>query len=337
VIEDSQASESSDSVETEAARAEPGGEEQTADRIVVGIGDNGHDHYGAALGLAAQMSRQRDATITLVHGCLPRLSIATRGEALERHLTRGRELLHEAGAVLSPMVDLGTRISLAALPQTGVDALLQESQTAAALIMQRRSLSTLSRAFKGDTSHTVAAQAACPVIVVRNDQSDIESRQGIVVGVAPPAGLRAMEVGAAEAAVRKCPLIAVYVWDLQFSPTYGGRVDPDEEELAEATSWAGSVLAEAVEQVAKLHPDVEFRARTVKGDIENGLLQESKEAELLVVERHRDAQLASIGLGTLTRRLIDQAPCPVMIAPQSEAAAHPEAADTTEPKITTEP
>jgi nucleotide-binding universal stress UspA family protein len=337
VIEDSQASESSDSIDTVAARAEPDGEERAADRIVVGIGDNGHDHYGAALGLAARMSRQRDATITLVHGCLPRLSIATRGEALERHLTRGRELLHEAGAVLSPMVDLGTRISLAALPQTGVDALLQESQTAAALIVQRRSLSTLGRAFKGDTSHTVAAQAACPVIVVSHDQSDIESRQGIVVGVAPPAGLRALEVGGTEAALRKCPLIAVYVWDLQFSPTYGGRIDPDEEELAEAASWAGSVLAEAVAEVAKLHPDVEFRARTVKGDIESGLLQECEHAELLVIERHRDVQVASIGLGTLTRRLIDQAPCPVMITPQSETAGHPEAAGTTEPKITTEP
>ena len=52
------------------------------------------------------------------------------------------------------MVDLGTQISLAAVPLTGVDALLQESQTTAALIVQRRSLSTLSRAFTGDTSHT---------------------------------------------------------------------------------------------------------------------------------------------------------------------------------------
>ena len=337
MIEDSQASKSSDSIDTEAARAEPGSQERTADRIVVGIGDNGHDHYRAALGLAARMSRQRDLTITLVHGCLPRLSIATRGEALERHLTRGRELLHEAGTVLSPMVDLGTRISLAAVPHTGVDALLQESQTAAALIVQRRSLSTLSRAFRGDTSHTVAAQAACPVIVVRHDQPDIEPRHGIVVGVAPPSGLRALEVGVAEAAVRKCPLIAVYVWDLQFSPTYGGQIDPVEEELAEAARWAGSVLAEAVAQVAKLHPDVEFRARTVKGDVEDGLLQECEHAELLVVERHRDAQLASIGLGALARRLIDQAPCPVMITPQSEAAGQPEVAGTTEPKITTEP
>ena len=56
--------------------------------IVVGIGDSGHGHYRAALDLAARMSRQRELTITLVHGCLPRLSITpSRSEALKRHLS----------------------------------------------------------------------------------------------------------------------------------------------------------------------------------------------------------------------------------------------------------
>jgi len=48
----------------------------------------------------------------------------------------------------------------------------------------------------------------------------------------------ALQTGFAEATARKCPLTAVYVWDLQFSPTFGGSVDPDGEELAEATRWA---------------------------------------------------------------------------------------------------
>jgi len=337
VIDYSRLGGSSDPSDSEAARGKPAGNERAADLIIVGIGDSGPDHYRAALGLAARMCRQRDASITLVHGCLPRLSIATGDVAVERHLTRGRQLLQEAGLVLSSMVDPSTRISFEAVPQTGVDALLQESQTAAALILQRRSSSTLSRVFTGTTSHTVAAQAACPVIIARRDQSDIESRRGIVVGVAPRSGLRALEVGVAEAVARKCPLIAVYVWDLPFSPTYGGWIDPDEEELAEATKWADSLLAKAVAQVAKLHPDVEFHARTVRGVIEDGLLQECEHAELLVVERHRDAHLASIGLGTLTRHLIDQAPCPVMITPQGDAEGHPDGAGTSETKITTEP
>ena len=282
------------------------------------------------------MSRQRDAAITLVHGSLPRLSIATGGEALERHLTRGRQLLEEAGRALSTMVDSSTRISLEAVPRTGVDALLHESQSAATLIVQRRSVSAVYRAFTSASSHTVAAQAACPVIVVRHDQFESDSKHGVTVGVAPKSGQRALEIAVAEAAARKCPLTAVYVWNLQFSPTYGGQIEPDDEEVEEAARWADSQLAHAVAGVAKNHPEVEVHARSVKGVIEVGLLQECEHAELLVVERHRDAHRASIGLGTLTRHLIAHASCPVMITPQSHAADYSDDADATEPKATTQ-
>lgn len=316
---------------------------RTVDRLVVGIGSGGPHHYRAALSVAAGMSRQRDATITLAHGCLPRLSIATEA-GHERHLVRGRELVEEARVALSAMVDPRTRISVAVLPQTAVEALLQESQTAATLIVQRRRIAALSRAFRGTTSHTVAAQAACPVIVVRHDQSETdqsetdqshaESRRGVVAGVAPHSGLLALKIGMAEAAARRCPLTAVYVWDLQFSPTYGGWIDPDDEELAEATKWADSFLTRAVSEVARQDPDVEIHARSVRGVIADGLLQECEDAELLIVERHRDAHLASSGLGKLTRHLIDQAPCPVMITPHSDAVDHPDDVGTPQPKIT---
>jgi nucleotide-binding universal stress UspA family protein len=316
-------------------------ENKTADRFVVGIGDSGPDHYRAALGLAARMSRQRDATITLVHGCQPRLSITTE-EALERHLARGRELVEEARLALSAMVEPSTRISHTVLPQTGLEALLQESQTATAVLVQRRTMSTLSRALRGTTSHSVAAQAACPVIVVRHDQvdpdqSDAVSRRGVVVGVAPHSGLLALEIAVAEAAARKCPLTVVYVWDLQFSPTYGGSIDPDDGELAAATNWADSLLARYVSELVRRHPGVEIHARSVRGVIADGLLQECENAELLVVERHRDAHLASIGLGKLTRHLMNEAPCPVMITPHSDAVDHPDEIGAPEPKIMRRP
>jgi nucleotide-binding universal stress UspA family protein len=313
---DPQSGESAVPSDADAERLQPDSGQRSADRIVIGIRDSGADHYRAALGLAARMSRQRAATITLIHGSLPRLAIAAgRTEALQRHLARGRGVVEEARLTLSSMVDPSTQVRTEAVPKTGVDALLQESHTAAALILQRRNLSALGRAFNSATSHTVAAQAACPVIVVRHDQLDSDSSRGIVVGIGPHSGARALQVGVLEAAVRKCPLTAVYVWDLPFSPTYGGRVDPDEEELAEATRWADSFLASAVADVAKLHPELELHARSVRGVTEDGLLQECEHAELLIVERHRDAHLASIGLGTLTRHLLDHAPCPVMITP----------------------
>jgi nucleotide-binding universal stress UspA family protein len=300
-------------------------------RIVVGIGDSGAEYYEAALAVAARMLQQRAAVLNLVHGCAPRFSIAPIGGAVERHLVRGRQILSEAAGVLSSMVDHDIAIMLTAVPQTGIDALLHESNQAAVVIVQRRDGSSIRRVYSASTAYTVAARAACPVIVVRHDQLGTDDKSGVVVGVAPESGLRALEVGIAEASARSCPLTAVYVWDLQFSPTFGGSIDPDDEELAEATRWADLVLARAVAAVVKDHPDVEVRALSVKGVVENALLQECEHAELLVVERHRDAQLASIGLGALTRHLIDHAPCPVMITPTSDARDHSEVAEQTAP------
>jgi nucleotide-binding universal stress UspA family protein len=301
-------------------------------RIVVGIGDSGPEHYQAALALAARMLKQRVAAITLVHGSTPRFSIAPSSGAIERQLVRGQQLLEEAKLALSAMVDHDTPIMLTAVPQTGIEALLHESAEAAVLIMQRRVGPSTRRAYSASTSHTVAAQAACPVIVVRQDQSEADSTSGVVVGLAPTSSLRALEVGVVEAAARKCPVTAVCVWDLQFSPTFGGSIEPDEEELSEAARWSELVLAQAVASVVNDHPDVEVRARSVRGVVANALLQECEHAELLVVERHREAQLASMGLGTLTRRLIDQAPCPVMITPRSDADDHQEASAPADPE-----
>jgi nucleotide-binding universal stress UspA family protein len=291
--------------------------------IVVGIGDSGPNHYSAALAFAAQMRQQRQTGLRLVHGCLPRLSIALRDEALERHIARGEQLLEEAQLAVSTLVDQGISVSLAALPQTAVEALLEESRTAQAVVVQRRGSSSVGRVFSGATSDTVAAQAACPVVVVRHDHSQGGDKRGVVVGVGAHSGALALEVGISEATARKCPLTAVYVWDLQFSPTFGGSIDPDGEELAEATKWADSVLANAVIEVARTHPDIELHARTIRGVVEDGLLTECESAELLVVERHREAHLASIGLGTLTRHLLDHAPCPVIVTPAQHPRDHP--------------
>src|SRR5512133_410656 len=294
------------------------GDADGARDLGVGIADGGLSRYSAALACAAQMSQRHQAGLRLVHGCLPRLSIALRDEALERHIARGEQLLEEAQVAVSALVDQGVSVNLAALPQTAVEALLQESGTAEAVVVQRRGSSSVGRVFSGVTSDTVAAQAACPVVVVRHDQSQSSDRRGVVVGLGAHSGTRALDVGITEATARKCPLTAVYVWDLEFSPTFGGAIDPDGEELAEATKWADSVLANAVIEAAKTHPDVELHAHSVRGVIEDGLLQECQNAELLVVERHRDAHLASIGLGTSTRHLLDHAPCPVMVTAHGE-------------------
>lgn len=116
MINDPQSGESAVPSDADSERLRDGGN-RSADRIVVGISDSGADHYRAALGLAARMSRQREATVTLIHGSLPRMAIAaSRTEALQRHLARGREVVEEARLTLSAMVDPGTQVHAEAVP-----------------------------------------------------------------------------------------------------------------------------------------------------------------------------------------------------------------------------
>jgi hypothetical protein len=123
MINDPQSGASGVPGDADAERLQPDSGKRSADRIVVGISDSGADHYRAALGLAARMSRQREATITLIHGSLPRLAIAaSRTGALQRHLAHGREVVEEARLTLSPMVDPSTQVHAEAMPKTGVDA-----------------------------------------------------------------------------------------------------------------------------------------------------------------------------------------------------------------------
>ena len=76
------------------------------------------------------------------------------------------------------------------------------------------------------------------------------------------------------------------------------------------------------------------RVHIIDGRLEEGLLAECADAELLVVERHRDANLASIGLGALTRHLLDHAPCPVIVTPAGDAGDHLHSASATESEAT---
>ena len=95
-------------------------------------------------GLAARMLSQRTAAITLVHGCTPRLSLSRRAPAQSNaKWYAGSRPLEEAELALSALVDHDSRIMITAVPQTGIEALLHESNQADVLIVQRRGGSSI--------------------------------------------------------------------------------------------------------------------------------------------------------------------------------------------------
>ncbi|HXF97042.1 MAG TPA: universal stress protein [Gaiellaceae bacterium] len=142
----------------------------------------------------------------------------------------------------------------------------------------------------------------------------------IVVGVdGSPPSREALRWAAEEARLRQARLVAVHAW--AFIPPapvgepgmipvpvgdYAGQL---EAERAAAQAELEAALADAFPE----GPAVEIETRLVEGDAAEVLEEEAKSADLLVVGSKGRSGIASVLLGSVSRHVIDHAPCPVVV------------------------
>jgi nucleotide-binding universal stress UspA family protein len=168
--------------------------------------------------------------------------------------------------------------------------LSHESRGAAAVVVGSRGRGALAGALLGAVGLAVAAHADCPVVVVRDGHDgtadDGPRPTGAVVGAADtptPAQRFVYE----EARRRDAPLTAVRAWrcpshDTADHPLLAGEAERLHQERA--TGQLEAALADAP-------ADVELHRRTVEGPAGRALLDASREAGLLVIDRRRPAHL----------------------------------------------
>ena len=293
--------------------------------VVVGIGDPPGSPFDSALEFAAQQAQRRHVGIRLVHGCDPLMtptslepgpSLVTRQRAAERMLqVAARSLRRRTG----PMVDVDWSVS----PGTGVQTLLDESRTAAMLVLQRRVISTLGRMHTGSTTGRTASRAACPVAVVRAGHTDGADRSGVVVELDSngTAGL-ALREAIAEAEMLSEPLIVIPAWSEPTEASADGMAD-EPEELRARQDRARLDLSEALAGVRSDHPDLEIRHEMLEGDLADRLLKAAATARLLVVPRRRTGHAGSMALGGVAWRCIRAADCPVVVTPPAVQLLRP--------------
>ena len=289
--------------------------------IVVGIGDSGSSDYLEALHLAAQWSRRGRTAVTLVNGYVPRHQVGQMSpDEIAAHDSASRTRLHEAGRLLSPMLPLDASIDFHAVAATGTHALLDAAYDAKLVVLQRRDVSRLTRTYTGSTSTAVAAQADCPVLVARADQSESAARRGVVVGVgADGSSDSAVRFAFDEAAARRVPVIAVHVWQLRGAPSFDA---PPGVELRLGHAHAEEVLSRVVGPVAADYPAVNLVRKPIRGLVADGLISACSNAELLVLSRHRDRHLASVGLGRIARHSMVASSCPVVVVPHGDSLSY---------------
>jgi nucleotide-binding universal stress UspA family protein len=154
----------------------------------------------------------------------------------------------------------------------------------------------------------------------------------IVVGVdGSPGSDAALRWALAEAKLRGVALRAVHTYELPQPPMSGPLVgapgvfasSADEEDLVElrsaTVSQAERIAEDAVERLgAGATAGVEIESAAVEGPAAETLISAARDAELLVVGSRGHGGLVGFVLGSVSRKVVHHAPCPVVIIPHPE-------------------
>jgi nucleotide-binding universal stress UspA family protein len=120
-----------------------------------------------------------------------------------------------------------------------------------------------------------------------------------------------LEYAVREAKLRGGRLRLVAAWEVPSSilgsGVAGREMYDDFRENAEET------IAEAVERAHELDPSVEVETRVVKGQLAKALLDESRDASLIVVARRAHGGLREMVLGSVARQTLSRAEIPVLV------------------------
>ena len=137
----------------------------------------------------------------------------------------------------------------------------------------------------------------------------------VVVGIDGSAGARAaLRFAAEEAVQRRLPLRIVCAWEAPAGTYVGEAFAPTADGFVEAEHHAEEVLRTALERVA-VGAAVETEALAVEGNPAQVLLEQARDAALLVVGSRGRGAAASLLLGSVSQKLAHHAPCPLVIVP----------------------
>lgn len=130
---------------------------------------------------------------------------------------------------------------------------------------------------------------------------------------------RALEAAAAEAVLRGARLRLVCAWEVH-PALYDGS--PQTDSIDSLRLVAEQVAREAVTLVAELQPQLACEGAALEGQPAHVLLEQAKDASLIVVGRRGLGGFASLLLGSVSQQVVHHAPCPVLVVPHPSPAEH---------------
>jgi nucleotide-binding universal stress UspA family protein len=291
-------------------------------RIVVGI-DGSHES-GKALDWAMARARLGGEQLDLIHAysLTPDLDFfgyhgLAASQPAEWFVEFSEEVLDAAAAHVRELAPELTCTLTSKLGHPAL-ALASASEGAVAVVVGRRGLGSAASAVLGSVSNRLTVQARCPVVVVGD--GELPTSGPIVVGVDDsPFGVNALRYAIAEASLRSTTARAVAAYEVIHEALRG---DPElvARLRAGVEAEVGDAIASALETAGATGAatvDVELAA--VDGPAAEAILSRADDAQLVVVGTHGKGLVRRMLLGSVSRRVLNDADRPVAVVDLPES------------------
>ncbi len=142
----------------------------------------------------------------------------------------------------------------------------------------------------------------------------------VVVGVdGSECAREALEFAVGEAVLRGANLRVISAWNLAPAVYAGGFAPGPDRETIEAFRDAGEkVVKDALAEAKRLQPSVVADGRAIEGPAAEVLLNEARDAILIVVGNRGRGGFASLLLGSVSQQVVHHAACPVVVVRDSD-------------------
>ncbi|MEO6880537.1 MAG: universal stress protein [Mycobacteriaceae bacterium] len=190
-----------------------------------------------------------------------------------------------------------------------VATLAKAAAQAQLLVLGDRGRGGVAGLLLGSVAVSMAAHAACPVVVVRGRGSGAQDGP-VVVGVdGSPASESAIAFAFAAADARDVELVAVHTWNnLMADPGFPTVHANDELEAPER-----ELLAERLAGWSQRYPGVRVTQVVRRARTAPLLVDHSTRAQLVVVGSHAHDALVGLVLGSVSHAVLHHADCPVAV------------------------
>ncbi|WP_101949620.1 universal stress protein [Mycobacterium sp. 3519A] len=276
---------------------------------------DGSPESDAAVRWAAQEAELRDMRVTLAHVVVPVVTSwpvrSLQAEFNEWQEDNARQILEQGQKMLqtargeSKSPEVRTEI----LHDYAVPALVHATKTAEMIVVGSRGLGAFGRAVLGSVSSGVVHHARCPVVIVHLDEAQsADHTSPVLLGIdGSPASEKATAFAFEEASRRRVELVALHAWsDVGVFPVLGMDWHQYEDEGHE-------ILAERLAGWQEQYPDVTVRRRIVCDRPARWLVEESQQAQLVVVGSRGRGGFPGLLLGSVSSTVAQSAKAPVVV------------------------